>query len=230
MTFSGFQKTDLINYPSNIAATVFVRGCNFRCPYCHNPSLVLPDEYSEEVHCEQEIFDYLEQRRSFIDGLVVTGGEPTLYPELPEFVLKVKGMGFSVKLDTNGTNPQMIDFLVKSSLVDYVAMDIKAPLEKYHLFSVAEADCAEKVVKTMEILRNSQVEYEFRTTCPEDILSKEDFTEIAKMLKKNEHWFLQVFNPRVTLDPSFAKVRSYTEEELKAIANNLKKYADVSLR
>lgn len=223
MKFSGFEKTDLVNFPSCIAATVFVRGCNFRCPYCHNVTLVNPREFTDEEYPEELIFDYLNQRKNFLDGIVVTGGEPTLYKEIPQFIKKVKEMGFKVKLDTNGTNPEMVRQLINDNLLDYVAMDIKAPLDKYEPFTGGSfVDMKALIGETMEILRNSNVSYEFRTTCPKDLLTIEDFDEIAKSLKDNETWFLQEFNPKVTLDESFGQANSYSAEELEAIAAKYK--------
>lgn len=223
MIFNGFNKTDLVNFPSSIAATVFVRGCNFRCPYCHNVSLVDPKEYSQEEYPEEEIFEYLNQRKNFLDGVVVTGGEPTLYKEIPEFIRKVKAMGLQVKLDTNGTNPEMVKSLIAENLLDFLAMDIKAPFDKYQPFiGNAIIDVASLIRETVDILRHSNIPYEFRTTCPKNLLTPEDFDAIAAELKDDETWYLQEFNPHVTLDATYGSAKSYTAEELETIAAKYK--------
>lgn len=223
MKFNGFEKTDLVNFPSCIAATVFVRGCNFRCPYCHNVTLVDPREFTDEEYPEELIFDYLNQRKNFLDGVVVTGGEPTLYREIPQFIKKVKEMGLKVKLDTNGTNPDMVRQLIDDNLLDYVAMDIKAPLDKYEPFTGSTiVDMKALIGETMEILRSSKVPYEFRTTCTKDLLSLEDFDSIAASLKDNETWYLQEFNPKITLVEEFGQAKGYSLDELEAIASKYK--------
>ncbi|OQX50761.1 MAG: anaerobic ribonucleoside-triphosphate reductase activating protein [Candidatus Cloacimonas sp. 4484_209] len=130
MKIGGFQKVSLIDYPGKICAIVFTRGCNFRCPYCHNPELVLPENYSPLIP-EEEIFSFLEKRRGKLDAVEITGGEPTLQEDLTEFIRKIKEMGFLVKLDTNGSFPSVLEKVIYSGLVDYIAMDVKAPLEKY---------------------------------------------------------------------------------------------------
>lgn len=220
MTFSGFEKTDLINYPGLVASTVFTCGCNFRCPYCHNPEFVIQgsdETYFGESYTEDEILSYLERRRSFLDGLVISGGEPTLHKDLGPFMHKVKDMGFKIKLDTNGSRPEVLKDLISQNLLDYVAMDIKAPLDKYHILGF---DDTEAIRKSMEILRDS-VDHEFRTTCPKSILDKEDFAKMAALIGPEDKWYLQPFNPKKTLDPSYNNVDTYSREELENIIKNL---------
>lgn len=209
MIFNGFIKTDLVNYPGKVAAAVFTGGCNFRCPYCHNPQLV--NRTSMEEYPESVVLNYLNSNRIYIDGLVVSGGEPTLQSELPAFLKKVKDMGYSVKLDTNGSNPDALEHILANSLADYVAMDLKAPLGKYRLMGFTDTN---KIRKSMEILRNSSIPYEFRTTCPRELLSPSDIREVGKLIQINEIWHLNPFNPRITLDPSCNRYTSYTETEL----------------
>jgi pyruvate formate lyase activating enzyme len=220
MIFSGFMKMDLVNYPGCVAASVFTNGCNMRCPYCHNPSLAMGS--SKEKHSDGEILDFLDKRKSFLDGLVISGGEPTLHSELPKFVKEVKVLGLDVKLDTNGTDSEMIAMLLENGLLDYVAMDIKAPFEKYSFF--CDAGFEERIRKSMKLISASSVEHEFRTTCPKSILQIQDFDAIARILCElgPETWFLQPFNPSVTLDKAMGNVVSYSEEELSGIADRVR--------
>jgi pyruvate formate lyase activating enzyme len=220
MTFSGFEKSDLINYPGLVASTVFTCGCNFRCPYCHNPEFVIQgsdETYFGEFYTEEEILSYLERRRSFLDGLVISGGEPTLHKDLAPFMRKVKDMGFKIKLDTNGSRPEVLKDLISQNLLDYVAMDIKAPLEKYHILGF---DDTEAIRKSVEVLHSS-VHHEFRTTCPKSILEVSDFAKMAALIGPEDKWYLQPFNPKKTLDPSYGEESSYSSEELQSIIKDL---------
>lgn len=218
MTFSGFIKTDLVNYPGLVAAAVFTGGCNFRCPYCHNPEFVVPGSdpaYSDETYTEEEILAYLTRRSAMLDALVVSGGEPTLHPDLPAFLRRVRPLGLKIKLDTNGSRPAVLKSLICSGLVDYVAMDIKAPLEKYGLFGFSDTAA---IKESIGILEESGMKHEYRTTCPKGLLEPDDFPKMAKLIGNNAKWYLQTFNPRKTLDPEFGQATSYTEDELRAIA------------
>ncbi|HEC86320.1 MAG TPA: anaerobic ribonucleoside-triphosphate reductase activating protein, partial [Thermoplasmatales archaeon] len=139
MIIGGFQRFSLIDYPGKICAIIFTQGCNFRCPYCHNPELVNPKLFQEPID-ENDIFRFLEMRKGKLDAVEITGGEPTLQPDLIEFMRKIKAMGFLIKLDTNGTNPEVVEKIIKNKLVDYIAMDVKAPLEKYEKVVRAKVD------------------------------------------------------------------------------------------
>ena len=190
MEIAGLQKTTLLDYPGKVACTVFLPGCNLRCPFCHNASLVLnpgPGQMSEEA-----FFAFLTKRRGILDGVCVTGGEPTLHRELPEFLAKIRGMGFSVKLDTNGTRPEVLRQILDRGLVDYVAMDIKAGPEHY-----AEAcggvDALNPVRESVALLMDSGVDYEFRTTCVHPIHTPEDMAQLASWLRGAKRYFLQAF-------------------------------------
>jgi len=210
MIFHGFIKTDLVNYPGKVAATVFTQGCNFCCPYCHNPQLV--ECTSVEEYQESEVIDYLKTRKDFLDGLVISGGEPSLHSGLFAFIGLIKTFGFSVKLDTNGSNPDFLEKLLSENLLDYVAMDLKAPLDKYNLFGFTDTD---KIRKSMEVLRGSSINYEFRTTCVKELLTLSDLETIRKMIHPSEKWNLNPFNPRITLDKVCASYSSYTNEEIR---------------
>ena len=223
MTFSGFEKTDLINYPGLVASTVFTCGCNFRCPYCHNPEFVIQgsdETYFGETYTEEEILSYLTKRRSLLDGLVISGGEPTLHKDLAPFMRRVKDMGFKIKLDTNGSRPEVLKDLISQNLVDFVAMDIKAPLEKYHLLGFTDTKAISMSIDILEGL-DDLVDHEFRTTCPKSILEVSDFAKMADLIGEKAKWYLQPFNPKKTLDPSYNEESSYSSEELEEIIRTL---------
>ncbi|MBO6048893.1 MAG: anaerobic ribonucleoside-triphosphate reductase activating protein [Spirochaetales bacterium] len=223
MTFSGFEKTDLINYPGLVASTVFTCGCNFRCPYCHNPEFVIQgsdETYFGETYTEEEILSYLTKRRSLLDGLVISGGEPTLHKDLAPFMRRVKDMGFKIKLDTNGSRPEVLKDLMSQNLVDFVAMDIKAPLEKYHLLGFTDTKAISMSIDILEGLVDL-VDHEFRTTCPKSILEVSDFAKMADLIGEKAKWYLQPFNPKKTLDPSYNEESSYSSEELEEIIRTL---------
>lgn len=226
MTFSGFEKTDLINYPGLVASTVFTCGCNFRCPYCHNPEFVIQgsdETYFGETYTEEEILSYLTKRRSLLDGLVISGGEPTLHKDLAPFMRRVKDMGFKIKLDTNGSRPEVLKDLISQNLVDFVAMDIKAPLEKYHLLGFTDTKAISMSIDILEGLDDlvDLVDHEFRTTCPKSILEVSDFAKMADLIGEKTKWYLQPFNPKKTLDSSYNEESSYSSEELEEIIRTL---------
>jgi pyruvate formate lyase activating enzyme len=212
MTFNGFIPMDLVNWPGRMAATVFTSGCNFRCPYCHNADLVTGKE--SKTYTEEEILDFLKKRPA-VDSLVISGGEPTIHKDLPDFIRKVKKLGRSVKLDTNGTDPDMIEELVYGRWVDYIAMDLKAPWYKYHL--IGNETLLGKVKRSLWILRHScnenNVLTELRTTCPKDMLTKRDIIEIVGIADGME-LTLQMFDPEITLDPLWHEAEPWTKEEL----------------
>ena len=221
MTFGGLIKSDLVNYPGKIASAVFTCGCNFRCPYCHNPEFVIQGSdqtYFGETYAEEEILGYLKKRSAFIDGLVVSGGEPTLHNDLPDFIRKVRELGLMVKLDTNGSKPGVLAALLEEGLLDYVAMDIKAPLKKYRLLGF---DSTEFIEESIKLLNNSKIDHEFRTTCARAIIADDDFIKMAAILDPDAKWYLQPFNPAKTLDPAFTSETTWSADELKNIAASL---------
>ncbi|MBI5253222.1 MAG: anaerobic ribonucleoside-triphosphate reductase activating protein [Euryarchaeota archaeon] len=212
MLIKGLVKTTLIDYPGKVACIVFIAGCNFRCPYCQNPDLVA-GYWELPTISEEEVFRHLKSRKKWLDGVCVSGGEPTLNKELPEFLRKIKSMGFLIKLDTNGTNPEMLKKLLDEKLVDYIAMDIKAPLEKYEEVVKTKVDL-EKIKRSVEMIRSNDVDYEFRTTVVPGLLSSEDIEKICLWLRGSKRYYLQQFRPDVTLDASFRKVVPYRREEM----------------
>ena len=217
MLIGGFQKLSLIDFPEKISCIVFTVGCNFRCPFCYNLELVLPSKIpSQPTISEKEIFDFLKKRKGKIDGVVITGGEPTLHPDLEEFVKKIKELGFLVKLDTNGYNPDVIYRLVKKNLLDYVAMDIKAPKEKYEFFSGIKLDL-ERIQASVDFLKKNYIDYEFRTTLAPG-LTKKDILEIGDWISGAKKYFLQkFFNKKEIISPEILKQREISEKELKEI-------------
>ena len=192
MVIHGLQKLTLLDYPGHTACTVFTARCNWRCPFCHNASLVIrPD--SQPVIGEQTFFAFLQKRRGLLDGVAVTGGEPTLNRDLPDFLARVKGMGFETKLDTNGTNPKMLADILDRGLADYVAMDIKAGRENYPSVTGTLRPGLAAVEESAELLRRSDVEHEFRTTVVKELHSEADFEDIARWLAGEARYFLQAF-------------------------------------
>ena len=192
MVIHGLQKLTLLDYPGHTACTVFTARCNWRCPFCHNASLVLrPD--SQPIIGAQTFFAFLEKRRGLLDGVAVTGGEPTLNRDLPDFLARVKAMGFETKLDTNGTNPGMLREILERGLADYVAMDIKAGRDNYPSVTGTLRPSLPAVEESAELLRACGVEHEFRTTVVKELHSDADFEDIARWLAGEERYFLQSF-------------------------------------
>ncbi|MDD6152588.1 MAG: anaerobic ribonucleoside-triphosphate reductase activating protein [Elusimicrobia bacterium] len=180
MKIGGLIKFTLIDFPGRPAAVVFTQGCNFRCRYCHNPELVYPHMFSEPVAME-EIYSFLKRRQGTLEGVVVSGGEPTLHEDLPSFMADLKAMGYATKLDTNGTRPDMLKSLLDAKLLDYIAMDIKAPLEKYSLITGVDFN-PEVLKQSMDLIRQSGVDYEFRTTYDKEVLTDADISTITQRL------------------------------------------------
>ncbi len=222
MLIRGIQKTSLIDFPGKIATTLFLDSCNFRCPYCYNIDLVLGTNKLEN-HTEEEILEFLKSRKKFIDGVCLTGGEPCLHPDLKEFIAKIKNLGLLVKLDTNGTNPEVLKELIEEKLIDYIAMDIKAPLEKYEKVVKRKVDL-EKIQESVNIIRNSGIDYEFRTTVVPGLFNREDALAIGKWLKGSRRYFLQQFRSEKTLDEKFKGKEPYSIEQLKELAETAKPF------
>ena len=219
MLIGGLHKLSLIDYPGKLSAVIFTRGCNFRCPYCHNPELI--ESNGGDFIEEDKILSFLDERKGKLDGVVVTGGEPTLQSEIVEFLERIKRLGFFVKLDTNGSYPERIKELIDRKLLDYIAMDIKAPLYKYSRTTLTSID-TERIVESIHLIMNSGIDYEFRTTVVRSLLSRDDFPKIGEMIKSAKLFVLQEFRPTKTLDPDFLKETSYTKRELEEISISLK--------
>jgi len=222
MQIKGFNKLSLIDYPDKTCSIIFLGGCNFRCPYCHNIDLVKNPEKLPTIE-QEEVISYLDNHREWIDGVVISGGEPCLNKELFDLCKKIKELGFPVKLDTNGSNPDMLQSLIKNKIIDYIAMDIKAPLEKYEQVTKVKV-LTDNIKKSIEIIKNSKLDYEFRTTLLPALHSKEDILNIAELLKGAERYYLQQFRNGVTLEEDYQNKESYSEEELKQFAEMLKPF------
>ena len=192
MNIYGYQKTTLLDYPGHVAATIFTGGCNFRCPFCHNSDLVLNPSFSARIP-EEEIFNFLKKRKNVLSRICITGGEPTLQTDLSEFIKKIRSLGYNIKLDTNGYQPDVIADLLNQNLLDYIAMDIKAGLSNYsRVCGISELNI-NQILKSISIIENSKIEYEFRTTVVSELHTKEDFYEISQMLSPKSFYFIQSF-------------------------------------
>ena len=216
MRIGGIQKTSLLDFPNMISAIVFTKGCNFACDYCHNPELF----NSGVEHSTSEFFEFLNTRKGKLDGVVITGGEPCLQPDLMDFIKQIKQMGFLVKLDTNGSFPDVIQKLLNENLLDYIAMDIKAPIEKYSAVSNSTIS-TDKIITSVNLIMNSGIDYEFRTTVVKSQLTFEDFEKIGDLIKGAKKYYLQKFIPTKTLNPTFLSEQTYNDEDFKRIIDIL---------
>jgi len=227
MTIGGLQELTLIDYPGKLAATVFLTGCNFRCPWCYSSEIVLPEKIKVQPEfTEKEIFDFLKGRKNLIEGVVICGGEPTASKDLAAFASKVKKEGFLVKLDTNGTDPQKLRELITKKLVDYVAMDLKAPKEKYNNLAGVKVDI-KKIQKSIDILKENKVDYELRTTIIPGFHKKEDLLNMAKWIAGAKKYYLQNFLPEKTLDKRFENLKPYPAEFLLEIQKAISPFFEV---
>lgn len=189
MIISGLLKTTLLDYPSHVAATVFLGGCNLRCPFCHNSSM-LENPISE--YTQEELFSFLKKRQGILDGICISGGEPTLNSNLPEFIKEIKSLGYLIKLDTNGTNPNMLENLIENHLLDYVAMDVKSSLEEYEKCCGCSVDLS-AISRSISILQEGRIPYEFRTTIVNELHTAASIKSMGRLLQGAEQLFLQSF-------------------------------------
>lgn len=215
----------LIDYPGHIAATVFTIGCNFRCPFCHNPDLVFPAHLMPiSDKFEKDFFNLLKDRQGKLEGVCITGGEPTLQPDLQEFIEKIKSLGFKAKLDTNGARPDVLRLLYSKNLLDFVAMDIKSSPEAYNKTAGAKIDI-ERIKLSVELIRNSGVDYEFRTTAVPGLHEEKDFQAIAEWLEGSKKYVLQAFEDKgKILDSKLKKKTTGKKLDLEKIAKDIQKY------
>ena len=228
MEIGGLEKSTLIDYPGRIAATVFLLGCNFRCPFCYSSELVLPEKMAEQPKiAEKAFFDFLKERQGLLEGVVICGGEPTIHKDLPDFIKRIKDLGFLVKFDTNGSNPEMLRELMQDGLVDYVAMDIKAPLgAKYDLATGVKVDL-DKIKESIEIIKGSGVDYEFRSTIVPSIHTKEDVIQMAKDISPAKKYYLQNFRGEKTIDPRFEEIKPYAKDFLLEIQKEISSFFEI---
>ncbi len=214
MLIAGFQKQSLIDYPGNISSVVFTQGCNFRCGFCHNPNLVLP-KYFEDAYAIDEIFAYLNKYRNLLSAVVITGGEPTIHKDLPDFIASIRDLGLKVKLDSNGSNPQMLKNLISKNFIDCIAMDIKHVInyQKYNS-AVGNILCKKNyqdILESIELIKSSNIDYEFRTTIVKGLHSIEEIKTLKKQFAK--HYKLQHYKPAKTINTT-AHYSSFTNKDL----------------
>jgi pyruvate formate lyase activating enzyme len=227
MQIHGFNKTTLLDFPGHLASTVFTGGCNMRCPYCQNADLVL-NPMSQPLISEEVVFDHIKKRKGIIEGVCITGGEPTLQADLEDFIKQLKELGVMVKLDSNGYRPEVLKRLMENGLLDYVAMDIKSSLDDYHTVAGVKLDTS-LIKESIDLLKNGPIDYEFRTTVVKELHSKETFEKIGELLSGAKQYFLQGYiDSERVIERRFS---SYTKEELETFVAILKKtIKNVSIR
>lgn len=226
MIIGGLEKLTLLDYPGKVAAIIFTQNCNFRCHFCYNPMLVVLSEVNKDRFQikESDLFTFLKKRVGKIDGIVISGGEPTLHEDLPDFIKKIRDLGYKIKLDTNGTNPGMLDKLIKDKLIDYIAMDIKAGEDKYEKVVGVKVDL-NKIKKSIKIIKENGLPYEFRTTIVPSLHKKEDIDKMGRLIKGADKWFLQKFKSDTDLiDKDLEHKNAYTYKEMEEMCDIAKKY------
>jgi pyruvate formate lyase activating enzyme len=219
MKFSGLQKTSLIDFPGKISSILFTPGCNLRCPYCQNWRIVINPQ--GPFLSEDEALKILESRKKYIDAVVITGGEPLIHNDALIFIKKLKDKGFSVKLDTNGFFPELLEQCL--GYVDYVAVDVKTSLEKYHLLGAKDVS---NLLKTIGLLRDHSVDYEFRITTVPGIVEEEDIAKIGELVRGARRFAFQQFIPEDALDEKFRRIHPYSPEVIKRFSEIMKKYVN----
>jgi len=245
MTLGGFQKLTLIDYPGHIATTVFTVGCSFRCPFCHNPELV-DLRLTHNSESEKNFFAFLKTRQGKLDGVCITGGEPTIQPDIVEFIRKIKKMGFAVKLDSNGTRPDVLKRLIDQKLVDYIAMDIKSDLKNYDKLTGSKVPAStrgdnrsstrgwdkDRIKLSVDLIMHSRVPYEFRTTVVPGLHKEKDFLEIAKWISgAREYWLQEYREDFKILDQSLKKKTKGKKLDLEKIKKSIEKsFGKVGIR
>lgn len=221
MEIKGLAKTTLLDYPGHVAATLFVGNCQFKCPFCHNGSLVTQASALPNIPLE-EVYTFLEKRKGVLDGVCITGGEPTFQPDLRELLYNIKEMGYLIKLDTNGYDPVQLDHLFKEGLIDYVAMDIKNSQEKYATTAGRNDLDLTRIKLSVDLIKDSGIDYEFRTTVVRELHSKDDMLSIAKWLKGAKAYYLQSYvDSEDVIMPIFT---SYSKDELMEIKSIMEEY------
>ena len=224
MRIKGFQGTSLLDYPGRIASLIFLGGCNLTCPFCHNPALVLqPDDFPD--YPPPALLEDLKERQAFIDGVVISGGEPTLERDLPVFLQELKSLGLLVKLDTNGLAPKVLERVIAEGLVDYVALDLKTAPRRYGELHTAPVDVA-ALSRSAALVAQSGVDYEYRTTCVPGFVEEADIREIGELIQGARRWMLQQFVPQHALDESLHGVEPHPEETIRAFAELAGGYVD----
>jgi len=225
LKISGLERSSLLDYPGKISAIIFTHGCNLRCPYCHNPELVIEKFDKDKSFSEEYILNFLESRKGKLDALVITGGEPLVQNDLLPFIWKVKGMGFLIKLDTNGTFPDRLKDFIGTGLIDYIAMDVKYPKAEYIKNSMIP-NIDKKIEQSIKTIMASGLDYEFRTTYVKPLHSLKSAEEIGKMIKGAKNYYIQNFRAGKTIDPTLTRENSFTTRELEQIKEVIEKYVE----
>ncbi|MFC1663059.1 anaerobic ribonucleoside-triphosphate reductase activating protein [Patescibacteria group bacterium] len=223
MLISGIQRFTMLDYPGKTSCIVFVPGCNFRCGYCHNPEFVLPkliQKIKDSFIPEENFFKFLNKRQGLLDGVTISGGEPTIMPDLADFIQRIKNMGFLVKIDTNGNLPDRLKTIIDLGLVDYIAMDLKTSSEHYSKLVGPGAD-KDKINQSIVLIKDSGVPYEFRSTLIRDIHDKPKLMKMAEMISGADKLYLQYFRSGHTLDPAYNKYKPFSEHETKKMAKEI---------
>lgn len=232
MRIHGYSQLTLLDYPGKLACTIFTGSCNFRCPFCHNASLALHPEKQPALD-EDKIIEHLYSRKSMLEGICVTGGEPTLYKDLPDFLERLRTTGFLIKLDTNGSNPDMVKEVIDRGLVDYIAMDIKSSPTGYAMATGLETFAMDKIFSSVDIIMSSGLDYEFRTTVADGLHHADDFVQIGKWIKNCKAYYLQQYKdsgdlicPKGLSSPSVTTLEQYRNILLSDIPNTFIRGAD----
>ena len=234
MKILGIQKQSLIEYPDKISTVIFLGGCNLRCSFCYVPHLVLPEEIEKQKEISQkEIFSFLKERRNFLEAVAVSGGEPTLNRDLPDFIEKIKELGYLVELETNGTNSEMLKYLIDKKLVDYVAMDIKQRLDDFKKYKEITGDILteemfENIKESLKTLLSGKIDYQLRTTIMKEFYKKEDILEICKEIQGAKIYYLQNYQKNHTI--SGKNFTPFEEKEIEDIVREGQKFTNVKFR
>jgi len=228
MIFGGIQKNSLIDYPEKVSCVLFISGCNFRCPYCHNPQLITETEAPRDDLTEEWFLQFLEKRRGFLDGVVLSGGEPTLQNQLPLLCEKIKALAYPIKIDTNGSRPEILRRLIDDKLVDYIAMDIKTVPESYYPH-IAKENRPETILSSIRIILESKIDHEFRTTCVRPFITEEIIKKVTVLIEGADRFVLQQFQDTGILNPTFFDDTGspYTGSELRQFRTLSQPYAGV---
>ena len=218
MIIDGFQKLTLLDFPGAMACILFTKGCNLRCPFCHNGPLVL-DKTKTGLISEEEIFEYLKKRKNVLDGVVISGGEPLLQKDIKRFISDIKQLGYKIKLDTNGTSPQILNELIEEGLIDYVAMDIKNVFEKYPKITGCKNVNTDNIKKSIEVLKRNKIDYEFRTTIVKEFHDIKDIKTILTYIGNSKYFIQNFVNSENVIKSG---LHGFTKEELIKINEELK--------
>lgn len=224
MKFSAIQRFTLLDYPGKIACIAFTPGCNMRCGFCHNPEFVLPEEVKKLQSSfidEATLLNFLDHRQGLLDGVVISGGEPTVWADLPDSIRRIKERGFLVKLDTNGNHPAMLERLLSEDLLDYVAMDVKTSLSEYPAL-VGTNIKPEYIQESIDLLRASHIDYEFRTTLIKEVHTQAVLEDMQRLITGAKQFFLQTFRPGHTLKACFSQYHPFSSDELQAIGQDFR--------